>query len=84
VASLEDAMNAASAIHPMASLVPRGERPWGGPRTKLRGGVVLMLAWIVLEGTFLFEVARPKLGAGNSESTATTQPVVLARSSPSP
>lgn len=84
MAGLEDAMNGATLIHPMTSLTPRAEQPRRGPRTNLRGGVVLMLAWIVLEGTFLFDVARPPPGAGNWESTATTQPVALARSSPPP
>jgi len=84
VASLEDAMNRGTAIQPTASLAPRAEQPRLGPRTNLRGGVVLMLAWIVLEGAFLFEVARPQRGARNLKSSATTQAVVLARSSPSP
>jgi len=84
VASLEDAMNGATAIHPMTSLAPRAGQPRLAPRTNLRGGVVLMLVWIVLEGTFLFEVARPPLGAGNLEPTGTTRTVALARSSPSP
>ncbi len=77
-------MNGATLIHPMTSLAPRAEQPRRGPRTSLRGGVVLMLAWIVLEGAFLFDVSRPAPGGGNGESTATTQPVALARTSPLP
>jgi len=77
-------MTGATLVHPVASLAPRAEQPRQGPRTNLRGGVVLMLAWIVLEGAFLLDVARPPPGAGNWESTATAQPVALARSSPPP
>jgi hypothetical protein len=75
-------MNGASLIHPMTSLAPRAEQPRRGPRTNLRGGVVLMLVWIVLEGAFLLDIARPPPGAGNWESNAATQPVALARASP--
>jgi hypothetical protein len=84
VADLEDAMNGATLIHPMTSLALHAEQPRRGPRTNLRGGVLLMLAWIVLEGAFLFDVARPLPGAGNWESTATTRPVAMARASPPP
>jgi len=84
VAGLEDAMDGATLMHPMTSLALRAEQPRRGLRTNLRGGVVLMLVWIVLEGTFLFDIVRPPPGAGNRESTATTQPVALARSSPPP
>jgi hypothetical protein len=75
-------MNGATLIHPMTSLASRAEQPRRGPRTTLRGGVLLMLAWIVLEGAFLLDVTRPAPGAGNWESTATAQPVALARASP--
>jgi hypothetical protein len=84
VAGLEYAMNGASLIHPMTSLAPRAERPWRGPRTTLRGGVLLMLAWMVLEGAFLLDVTRPAPGAGNRESSATIQPLAVVRSSPPP
>ena len=84
VAALEDAMNGATLIHPTTSLAPRDEQPRLGPRTNLRGGLVLMLAWIVLEGAFLFDVTRPPPAAGAWEPAATTQPVALARSSPPP
>jgi hypothetical protein len=77
-------MNGATLIHPMTSLASRAEQPRRGPRTTLRGGVLLMLAWIVLEGAFLLDVARPLPGAGNWESAATTQPLVVVRSSPPP
>ena len=77
-------MNGATLIHPMTSLAPRAEQPRRGPRTNVWGGVVLMLAWTVLAGAFLLDVARPPPGAGAWESTATTQPVALARSSPPP
>lgn len=78
MAGLEDAMNGATLIHPMTSLAPRAEQPRRGPRTTLRGGVLLMLAWMVLEGAFLLDVTRPAPGA---ESTATTQPLAVVRSS---
>lgn len=77
-------MNGATLIHPMTSLAPRAGQPMRGPRTSLRGGVALMLVWIVLESAFLFDVARPSPGAGNRESTAAIRPVALARFSPPP
>ena len=79
-------MKGATLNHLMTSLAPHAEQPKPGPRTRLRGGVLLMLAWIVLASTFLFDIARPPPGAGAWESSATTQPGLpaLARSSPAP
>ena len=86
MAGLEDAMNGATPIHAMTSRALRAEQPRRGPRTTLRSGVVLMLAWMALEGAFLFDVARRPPGAGAWESSATAQagPVALVRSSPAP
>lgn len=84
MAGLEDAMNGATLIHLMTSLAPRAERPRRGPRTNLRGGVVLMLVWAVLAGTFLYDIARRPPGAGARESAATTLPGALALTWPSP
>jgi hypothetical protein len=72
VAGLEDAMNGATLIHVMTRLAPRAEQPRRGPRTNLRGGVVLMLVWAVLAGAFLWNITRAPPGAGAWESTATT------------
>jgi len=66
-------MNGATLIHPMTSLALRAERPGRGPRASARGGLVLMLAWMALQGAFLLDVSRPPPGAGAGKSTATTQ-----------
>lgn len=79
-------MNGATSIHTMTNLFSRAEQPRRVLRTTLRGGVVLMLAWILLEGAFLFDVTRPPPGVGAREPTATTQMGALAqaRSSQAP
>ena len=85
MAALEGAMNEAIPIHLMTGLASRAERSKPGPRTNLRGGVVLMLVWIVLEGTFLWNIARPPPGDRAWESTATPRAGALALgSSPLP
>jgi len=62
-----------SGANPMTtSLAPRAGQPSRGPRTSVRGGVVLMLLWTVLAGTFLLDIARPPPGAGAWESPAPT------------
>ncbi len=81
MAGLEDAMNGATPIRSTTSTAPRAGQPRLEPRTNLRGGVLLMLAWAVLAAVFLFDVARPAPGAGAGESNATTQAGYLARSS---
>jgi hypothetical protein len=79
-------MNRATSIHPMTNPFSRAEQPRRVLRTNLRGGVALMLAWILLEGAFLFDVTRRPPGVGARESAATTQVGALAqaRSSQAP
>jgi hypothetical protein len=64
----EDAMTAATLIHPLATLLrPRPAQarrdvsPRRGPRTHLRGALVLALVYGLLAGTFLYDLARPVL-----------------------
>ncbi len=79
-------MNGATPVYLMTSLAPHAEHSKRGPRTNLRGGAVLMLVWILLEGTFLWNIGRPPAGDRAWESTATPQAgaLALARSSPLP
>ncbi len=75
-------MNVATPIRPTTSPTGRGGQPRLGPRTNLWGGVVLMLAWSVVAGMFLFDIARPPRGAKARESNTTSQAGSLALSSP--
>jgi len=54
-------MNATTLMHPLTTLAASAEPPRRGPRTSLMGAVVLALAWGLLAGSFLFDVARPAL-----------------------
>jgi hypothetical protein len=61
---LEDAMYAATLEHSTTSLAPSAGRARRLPRSRLTGAVVLALAWSLLAGSFLLDVARPPRGAG--------------------
>jgi predicted Co/Zn/Cd cation transporter (cation efflux family) len=54
-------MNATTLTHPMTTLAARTAPPRRTLRTSLLGAVVLALAWGLLAGSFLFDVARPPL-----------------------
>jgi hypothetical protein len=79
---LEDAMYGATLMHPLTTLAESAEPPRRGPRTSLVGAVFLTLAWSLLAGSFLFDVARQPRGAGASEGPAASGPGALASARP--
>jgi hypothetical protein len=82
VDGLEDAMYEATLPHPMTTLAPNGAPARHLSRTSPTGAVILALAWSLLAGSFLLDVARPPRSAGAWSGTATTGPDALASARP--
>ena len=76
-------MYGATLLHPMTILAPSAVPARRLPRTGLAGAVVLALAWSLLAGSFLLDVARPPRGATAWAVTATPGPDALASARPS-
>jgi hypothetical protein len=69
-------MYGAIVMHPLMTLAQSAEPPRRGPRTSLRGALFLTLAWSLLAGSFLFDVARQPGGAGRWEAPAASAPAL--------
>lgn len=71
-------MHGATLMHPVTTLGESAGPPRRGPRTSLAGAAVLMLAWSLLAGSFLLDVARQPHGTVAWELAAASGPGALA------
>jgi hypothetical protein len=69
-------MYGAIPMHPVTNLAASAQPPKRGPRTGLTGALVLALAWSLLAGSFLLDVARPPRGAGAWRGAAASTPAL--------
>lgn len=72
-------MNATTLLHPMTHLARRAERPRRAFRSGPRGGVALLLAWIMISGAFLLDVARTARAAEAREASRPTRSDAMAQ-----